>query len=308
MNNNGEFTAHSLTAPEYVRKLFEPADNIAILVRNRHTGHTIQTITRAEAAAGLEFQRWLSRESAAGYDVYVGMNPLKDGAHKRTKENIKNVRHIYLDLDRNGDESLNAIRESAEVPEPNFVLNTSPGNHQVVWKVSGVSQDEAESLLHGLAYRFGGDVAATDSTRVLRLPGFANHKAAEQFLVEARQESDAVYLLRDFTIDVDSFARERRPGGGQGRSSKLPVGHKSQSERDWAYAKRALARGDHPDVVIQRIADYRADDKSSPSDYAQRTVRKAQANLQPSAPQHEHSKTGSPSQQPSPDGSDRGRQ
>jgi hypothetical protein len=37
--------------------------------------------------------------------------------------------------------------------------------------------------------------------------------------------------------------------------------HKSQSEQDWAYAKRALGRGDDPEVVIQRIADYRADDK-----------------------------------------------
>jgi hypothetical protein len=56
-------------------------------------------------------------------------------------------------------------------------------------------------------------------------------------------------------------------------------GHKSQSERDWAFAKRALARGDDPEVVIQRIADYRAEDKDNPNYYARLTVSKAQSHL-----------------------------
>lgn len=38
---------------------------------------------------------------------------------------------------------------------------------------------------------------------------------------------------------------------------------------------RALARGDDPEEVIRRIADYRADDKHDP-DYARYTVSKAQ--------------------------------
>jgi hypothetical protein len=210
----------------------------------------------------------------------MGMNPIKDGAYTRTKGNIKEIRHVYLDLDRKGDEALEAIRHSTEVPAPNYVLDTSPGKHQVVWKVSGFSQDEAESLLHNLANKFGGDLAATDSTRVLRLPGFPNHKLPEEFIVQARQESDAVYTLRDFTIDEDSPETPRHFGEAQERRRTVPSEHKSQSEHDWAYAKRALARGDDPEVVIQRIADYRADDKHNPQDYAVRTVTKAQAELQ----------------------------
>jgi hypothetical protein len=59
-------------------------------------------------------------------------------------------------------------------------------------------------------------------------------------------------------------------------------GHKSQSEADWAYAKRALARGDDPEVVIQRIADYRSQDKGDPLYYARHTVSKArQSHLSP---------------------------
>jgi hypothetical protein len=277
---DSKFAPHSLTASEYVRELFGPEDNAAILVRNRSTGHTVQTIAKAETIASPDFQSWLAGQSANGYDVFMGMNPIKDGAFSRTKGGIKDIRHVYLDLDRNGDQSLQAIRNSSEVPAPNFVLDTSPGKHQVVWKVCGFSQDESESLLHNLANKFGGDLAATDSTRVLRLPGFANHKLPEEFIVQARQESDAVHTLRDFTIDEDSPETPRHFGDAQERRRTVSGDHKSQSEHDWAYAKRALARGDHPEVVIQRIADYRAGDKADPNYYARHTVMKAQARLE----------------------------
>jgi hypothetical protein len=200
---------------------------------------------------------------------------------------LKDIRHVYLDLDKKGDEALGAIRNSVEVPAPNFVLDTSPGKHQVVWKVSGFSQDEAESLLHNLANRFGGDLAATDSTRVLRLPGFANRKLPEEFIVQARQESDAVYTLRHFTIHEDSPETPRHFSDYRERERTVPPDHKSQSEHDWAYAKRALARGDDPEVVIQRIADYRGDEKHS--GYARYTVEKAQKELQRGAAQTESS-------------------
>ena len=51
----------------------------------------------------------------------------------------------------------------------------------------------------------------------------------------------------------------------------------TQSERDWAFAKRALARGDDPEEVIRRIADYRGDQKHS--GYARYTVEKAQREI-----------------------------
>jgi RepB DNA-primase from phage plasmid len=279
MSTDSKFAPRTLTPSEYLRKLFGPEDNAAILVRNRSTGHTVQTISKAETIASPDFQSWLAGQSASGYDVFVGMNPIRDGAFSRTKGDIKDIRHVYLDLDRKGPDALEAIRNSTELPPPNFVLDTSPGKHQVVWKVSGFSQDDAEALLHNLANRFAGDLAATDSTRVLRLPGFANRKLLEEFIVQARQESDAVYTLRDFTIDQDSPETPRHFAEAQERRRTVPSDHKSQSEHDWAYAKRALARGDDPEVVIQRIADYRSQDKDDPKYYARHTVIKAQAEL-----------------------------
>src|SRR5580692_8466336 len=281
MTNSAPFFPRMLSASEYVLALHAPGDRVAALVRNRARKQTLQRILAAEAIASPVFLYWLIEQNDAGADIFLGMNPIKDGAYSRTKGDIKDIRHVYLDLDRKGDEALQAIRNSSEVPAPNFVLDTSPGKHQVVWKVSGFSQAESESLLHNLANRFGGDLAATDSTRVLRLPGFANHKLPEEFIVQARQESDAIYTLRDFTIEEDSPEAPRNFGDAQQRRRTVPGSHKSQSEHDWAYAKRALSRGDDPEVVIRRIADYRADDKTEPEYYARRTVVKAQAELNP---------------------------
>ena len=41
MSTDTAFTPRSLTASEYVRELFEPGDNAAVLVRNRRTGSTV---------------------------------------------------------------------------------------------------------------------------------------------------------------------------------------------------------------------------------------------------------------------------
>ena len=76
--------------------------------------------------------------------------------------------------------------------------------------------------------------------------------------------------------------RPKRPGilaTTKNARRNVPSDHKSQSEHDWAYAKRALARGDDPEVVIQRIADYRAEDKNDPIYYARHTVAKAKEQL-----------------------------
>jgi len=124
MSTDSKFAPRALTASEYVRELFGPEHNAAILVRNRSTGHTSQSIAKSETIASPDFQSWLAAQSASGSDVFVGMNPIKDGAHSRTKASIKDIRHVYLDLDRNGDQSLEAIRNSPELPPPNFVLDT----------------------------------------------------------------------------------------------------------------------------------------------------------------------------------------
>jgi hypothetical protein len=272
--------AENPSPPEYILENFKPTDRIAMLVLNRDLGETIQRITSAEKAASPEFQAWLRYKNANGSDIYIGMNPLKPDAPTRTKEEIDSIRHVYLDLDHGGPEALESIENSSLVPKPNYVLNSSPEKYQVVWRVEGMSLEEAEGLLHSMVHEFGGDPAATDATRVLRLPGFANKKYTTDFYVQARKESTETYHLRDFKLQIDPQESPHHHYDNRTQRNPSPRTSLSQSEHDWAFAKRALARGDKPEEVIRQIAQHRATDKSNPQDYARRTVTKAQAELQ----------------------------
>jgi RepB DNA-primase from phage plasmid len=279
MNASTQSTRRMLSAAEYVLALHSPEDRVAVLLRNRARGRTTQRILAAVAIASPPFLYWLTEQNERGADIFVGMNPIKENSYTRTKENIGKIRHVYLDLDESASESLQAIRTSGDIPIPNFVLDTSPEKHQVIWRVDGLNQDQAESLLRSLATAFRGDPAATDISRVLRVPGFANRKYHEQFLVRAMQETDQIYHLRDFAAYEDSPDAPRHLESDHASKRTMPLGHRSQSEADWAYAKRALARGDNPEEIIRKIADFRSEDKADPDYYARRTVQQAQARL-----------------------------
>jgi hypothetical protein len=128
MSSSQPFVPRTLSASEYVLALHAPEDRVAVVVRNRVRAHTMQRILKAETIAEPLFMYWLNEQNEGGADVFVGMNPIKNHSHSRTKENIREIRHVYLDLDEGATESLRAIRTSGDIPPPNFVLDTSPRN------------------------------------------------------------------------------------------------------------------------------------------------------------------------------------
>jgi hypothetical protein len=270
-----------IEAQEYLGGAFQPSDRLAVLVRNRQRGETVQRITTAGRIAEPSFQEWLHfKNDREGFDVYVGMNPLKPIARTRTKEDILSIRHLYVDLDHDGAKSLASIQQSNLVPRPNYVLSTSPDKFQVIWRVQEVAQEQAEVLLRAIARKFGGDPAATDSTRVLRIPGFANKKYDENFIVKAEKHSDRVHHGLDFKLRIDHIDSPYQPmRRSPARTVSTEARPLSQSEHDWAFAKRALGRGTDPEEVIRNIAQFREGDKHDALDYARRTVTKAQAEL-----------------------------
>lgn len=147
---------------------------------------------------------------------------------------------------------------------------------QVVWSVEGFGQEDAERLMRHLVRETGADPAATDSSRVLRLPGFVNHKYSKPFLVRVETRSERTYGPEHFP-NVPNDSQGGRTLVSKERVETAGSSHPgiTQSERDWAYAKRALARGDSPDAVIAAISQYRAGQKGDAHAYAERTVRKA---------------------------------
>jgi hypothetical protein len=294
---NQRAEASEAAVRQYLNENFEPSDKLAVVVRNRESGETIQRMSTAQRIASPEFQAWLRYKNAHGSDIYVSLNTFQDQARGRTKADLKEIRHLYLDLDEDGARKLDAIHHDSVVPTPNYVLNTSPEKYQVIWRVEGIGQDEAEALLRGLAQRFGGDPAATDSTRVFRVPGFANKKYEHDFEVTLTPENPAgrVYHASDFKADGRVQEPEHPASASSGptpRNVSQRDGN-SQSEKDWNYAIRKLKAGEDPDKIIRDMAQYRSVDrydkkdpskvvapsKPNPRYYAEHTVVRAMAHL-----------------------------
>jgi hypothetical protein len=269
---------HAVTTEEYIRRNFEPSDRIAVLVLNREADRKVQRVTTAENLASERWQAWLRGENARGANVYISYNALREDTRNRTKADVAAIRHVYLDLDRDGERSLAAIQASQGIPQPNYVLSTSPGKYQVIWKVEGMSQNQAESLQRRMVEAFGGDPAATDSTRVLRLPGFNNKKYQHDYRVEARELSTATYRLADFKVAERQVQMPEHSEAAPHSNRPAVAAKRTPSDHDWRWVQDRIRSGESISVLIQRLEDYRYD-KPRPQYYARRTVTRAYAKV-----------------------------
>ncbi|MDQ2843195.1 MAG: RepB family DNA primase [Acidobacteriota bacterium] len=263
------------TAADFLTRCFAPGETIALLLRRENPPSTQQRIVSLESALAPRYLAWLAHENHNGANIYVAANPLRSGSRKRTKESIASVRHLYIDIDTDGDARLAALRSSDAVPIPSAILSTSPGKYQVLWRVDGFDFERQETTLKLLAVAFGGDPACTDCNRVLRVPGFLNRKYDPAHRVTVEYPSDSVWNPADFRLDISkmdaaffdrSLLVRKQPG------------KPSNSESDWAWVCHELAHGKDA-VKLTRELAFRRSDKPNPLYYAQRTVDVASARL-----------------------------
>ena len=167
--------------------------------------------------------------------------------------------------------------------QPAHVLRSSKDRYQILWDtVPGEwDMEGAEVVMRALAERYGGDRAATDVARVMRMPGFRNKKPGRSgALVTWAWHGGPLVRPEDFPgLTVSEQERAGRSGGRR----KMPPGHHSQSERDWAAAGDALRNGEAPETVISRLEQQRQD-KPNPGYYARRTVRRKAEELKRGLP------------------------
>jgi len=262
-------------AQEFLSRCFSPEETIALLLRREASATATQRIVTLETILAPRYLRWLSYENANGANIYVAANPLRSGSRKRTKESIASVRHLYIDIDTDGDARLASLRTSDTVPTPTAILSTSPNKYQVLWRVEGFDFDTQESALKQLVIAFGGDSACTDRNRVLRLPGFFNRKYDPVHRVTVEYPCALVWTPVDFRLETavpnallfnDAIPLRRQPG------------KHSASETDWAWASTELASGKDAVKLTRELASRRSD-KPNPLYYAQRTVDVASARL-----------------------------
>lgn len=266
----------SQIAAGFLRRCFALEETVAILLRKQDAAAPMQRAVRLEQILESRYMAWLSYENQHGRNnVYVTANPLRPGSRKRTKESIASVRHLYLDIDANGDARLAALRASELVPPPTSILSTSPGKYQVLWRVEGFDFARQEQMLKLLAIAFGGDPACTDCNRVLRVPGFLNRKYDPAHGVTVEYPDDSIWTPDDFQLDAGTVnsllvAREIPLSKSQPKHSN--------SENDWAWVSYELAHGKDAAKLTRELASRRSD-KPNPLYYAQRTVDVASARL-----------------------------
>lgn len=281
--------ADTITNPsKYLRELFNPDDAIALTLIRRHTGRpdrstftpaVVQRFGLAKHFASPGYQQWLFQMNERGFEIYSTANTIRADATNRNKSSIAEIRHMYLDFDVNGDSALEVLMRRYDLPRPNYVVHTSTGKHQVLWRVTGFDATSAENLLRAMSRDTGADIPATDCNRVLRLPGYRNHKYLPPYFVTAERYHAMVFTPAQFptfpdpgstspvrTTELASFADASPQGVDE-----------SKSGRDWRTALSRLRRGEDPQAVVEDLARYRANDKSDPRYYATRTVERALA-------------------------------
>jgi hypothetical protein len=262
------------TAKNFLSRCFAPGNTIALLLRNEREAKTQQRIVPAQRVLAPRYLGWLAHENHNGANIYVAANPLLARSRKRTKECIASVRHLYIDIDVNGEARLGALRASDLVPEPNIIVSTSAGKYQVLWRVEDFDFYMQETTLKLLAMAFHGDISCTDCNRVLRVPGFLNQKYDPAQLVTVEYHSDATYQPDDFRLYVLREACMVPPV----REGNFRPDMHTNSEHDWAWVSRELAHGKDALQLTSELASRRSD-KSNPTYYAQRTVDMASARL-----------------------------
>jgi len=135
-----------------------------------------------------KFLSYCRFRNASGWNIYITPSVLRQGVMNRRKESFLSRQSvIYVDCDQLP--CLSEIKNRS--PFPTRVIRTSKGHYQVYWRLSeSVSVTKQEHWMHPMAKDIGADPAATDVSRVLRLPSFWNRKSGRNNTVD-------IVFLRD---------------------------------------------------------------------------------------------------------------
>lgn len=119
----------------------------------------------------------LIRQNAQGQNVYIGANPRRTKGGRAAKD-VKLARCLFADFDNNADyESVMERLAQTEFPDPTLALNSGHGIH-MYWRLIEPMMDLSiwTQFQKRLIHLMGSDPKPHDAPRIMRLPGFINHK------------------------------------------------------------------------------------------------------------------------------------
>ena len=111
----------------------------------------------------------------AGAGVFVAVNEHEQNKG-RTKKTTSKIRAIFADFD-DPDTAADQVNEISSVLEPTMVVESSPNKFHVYYVLSGnLPVSEFTHWQKHLVKLYGSDPKCTDSSRVMRVPGFMHNK------------------------------------------------------------------------------------------------------------------------------------
>lgn len=220
-----------IEARRFLKTTFAEAEWLSLLLKHVPNGRALQRTGPRNWACDDQVLRWLCHRNLERRDVYACINPLTPRHVSRTRIDICSIRHVFLDLDRNSAATLRSIESRSDLPQPSYVVHTSPGRAHVLWRVREFDLVEVERLQRRLATALGGDLAATSVTQMTRLPGFWNHKHEEPHKVWVEYwDIVRAFTPRDFPAvqrpepvpPVPAPVRQSMPGcGGSAQRARV---------------------------------------------------------------------------------------
>ena len=72
----------------------------------------------------------VSAMNAVRFNVYVNVNTVAPRMRKRTRDAIASIRHVFLKADQDGDNVLSRAEPRSDLPDPSYVLHSSPGRQK----------------------------------------------------------------------------------------------------------------------------------------------------------------------------------
>jgi hypothetical protein len=231
----------------FLSTAYQQDDWLAVFLKSYQTGRTTQRVGPVSLIAEPRFQAWLRAENTvARSNVYVSVNALAPEQRSRTRDAVRNIRHVFMDADHDGAGVLARITARADLPSPSYVLHSSPDRIHVFWRVAGFTIDNVEALQKQLARELQTDLAATPCTQTTRIPGYFNHKYRQVHLVtiEYLRPGD-VHTASDFPKPIVEHRRASQTSSARhSRSTRCAL---DRARRYLAALPPAIA-GQHGDV------------------------------------------------------------
>ena len=247
MSESQAVETHQSATTDFIGALFAPTDIVEF--RCIKSGPPREFWWKADA---IDLST-LARLNADGYNIYAGANP-RPAAGKKGDACINQARSVFVDLDNDTTvEQAESLIQSIGVPGPSIVVHSGHGVW-LYWLLAEPCTDlKAWSAAQTrLIAAFNSDRTIKNPERIVRVPGFINHKEpaalAELIGHDAGRQYDLADILSHLPAPTTSAAivaeyRAARPSRG-GDTSVIAAFNAAHSAGDiltahgYTYARR----------------------------------------------------------------------